>query len=88
MSGATISEILVMLNTDFLKWLLLAFVLATPIAYLAASKWLEAFAYKIDIEIGMFLLAGGTVMAITIFTVSWHSYKAARVNPVKSLRTE
>ncbi|AZQ60181.1 FtsX-like permease family protein [Maribacter sp. MJ134] len=87
-NGATISEILVMLNTDFLKWLLLAFVLATPIAYFAASKWLEVFAYKIDIEIGMFLLAGGTVMAITIFTVSWHSYKAARVNPVTSLRTE
>jgi len=87
-NGATISEILIMLNTDFLKWLVIAFVLATPIAYLGANKWLEAFAYKIDIGIGMFLLAGGTVILITILTVSWHSYKAARVNPVKSLRTE
>ncbi|WP_396636665.1 ABC transporter permease [Maribacter sp. R77961] len=87
-NGATISEILVMLNTDFLKWLFLAFVLATPLAYLAANKWLETFAYKIEIGIGMFILAGATVIMITVVTVSWHSYKAARVNPVKSLRTE
>jgi putative ABC transport system permease protein len=87
-NGATISEILIMLNTDFLKWLFLAFVLATPLAYLAANKWLETFAYKIEIGIGMFILAGTTVIIITVVTVSWHSYKAARVNPVKSLRTE
>lgn len=49
-NGAEISEILLMLNKDFLNWLTIAFVLATPLAFLAANKWLEAFAYKIDIR--------------------------------------
>jgi putative ABC transport system permease protein len=87
-NGASISEILVLLNTDFLKWLLVAFVVAIPIAYIAANKWLEAFAYKIDIGLWMFLVAGGSVIVITMLTVSWHSFKAAKQNPVKSLRTE
>lgn len=87
-NGATISEILIMLNSDFLKWLLLAILLATPIAYFAAKKWLEAFAYKIEIDGWMFLLAGSITITITILTVSWHSYQAAKQNPVKSLRRE
>lgn len=87
-NGASISEILIMLNTDFLKWLLVAFVVAMPISYIAANKWLEAFAYKIDIGLWMFLMAGGSVIVITMLTVSWHSFKAAKQNPVKSLRTE
>jgi putative ABC transport system permease protein len=87
-NGASISEILVMLNSDFLKWVLVAFVVAMPIAYVAANKWLEAFAYKIDIGLWMFLMAGSFVMLITMLTVSWYSFKAAKQNPVKSLRTE
>jgi len=87
-NGASIFEILVLLNVDFLKGLVLAFVMSTPIAYWAATKWLENFAYKINVGISMFLMAGGTVILITILTVSWHSYKAAKANPVKSLRTE
>lgn len=87
-NGASISEILIMLNTDFLKWLLVAFVVAMPISYIAANKWLESFAYKIDIRLWMFLMAGGSVIVITMLTVSWHSFKAAKQNPVKSLRTE
>ncbi len=66
----------------------IAFVLATPLAFLAATKWLEAFAYKINISWWMFLLAGVITIIITITTVSWHSYKAAKQNPVKSLRNE
>ncbi len=87
-NGAKISEILLMLNKDFLRWLTIAFVLATPLAFLAATKWLEAFAYKINISWWMFLLAGVITIIITITTVSWHSYKAAKQNPVKSLRNE
>lgn len=87
-NGAKISEILLMLNKDFLSWLTIAFLLATPLAFLAANKWLETFAYKINIGWWMFLLAGVITMFITIITVSWHSYKAAKQNPVKSLRTE
>ncbi len=87
-NGAKISEILLLLNKDFLSWLVIAFVLATPLAFLAANKWLEAFAYKISIRWWMFLIAGVITMLITIITVSWHSYKAAKQNPVKSLRTE
>ncbi len=87
-NGATISEILVLLNTDFLKWVLLAFIFATPIAYWTAAKWLEGFAYKVDLGLWIFPLAGGIVVLITMLTVSWHSFKAAKQNPIESLRTE
>lgn len=87
-NGANISEILVLLNIDFLKWLVLAFLIAVPIAYLGANKWLETFAYRIDLNLWMFLLAGGITISITMLTVTWNSYKAAKQNPVKSLRTE
>jgi putative ABC transport system permease protein len=87
-NGATISEILVLLNTDFLKWVILAFIFATPIAYLTANKWLEGFAYKIDLGLWIFPLAGGIIALITILTVSWHSFKAAKQNPIESLRAE
>lgn len=87
-NGAKISEILLMLTKDFLKWLTMAFVLAAPLAFLGANKWLETFAYKINMGWWMFFLAGGITMFITIITISWHSYIAAKQNPVKSLRTE
>lgn len=56
--------------------------------YLAASKWLEGFAYKIDLGLWIFPLAGGITVLITMLTVSWHSFKAAKQNPIDSLRTE
>ena len=87
-NGANISEILLLLHKDFLNWLAIAFVLATPLAFLAANKWLEAFAYKIPMSWWMFVSAGLITTFITVITVSWHSYKAAKQNPVKSLRTE
>lgn len=87
-NGATISEILLLLNRDFLKWVVIAFILAVPVAYLAANKWLQSFAYKIELNIWMFLLAGGITILTTILTISWNTYKAAKQNPIKSLRTE
>ncbi len=87
-NGAKISEILLMLNRDFFIWLTIALILAAPLALLAANKWLEAFAYKIDVSIWMIVLAFVMTTLITIITVSWHGYKAARQNPANSLRTE
>lgn len=87
-NGASKTEILTLLNSAFLKWLLFAFALAMPLAYLAAKAWLQGFAYSISLNPWMFLLAGGAVISITLLTVSWQSYKAANQNPIESLRTE
>lgn len=87
-NGAKISEILIMLNTDFIKWVAIAFLIATPIAYYAMSKWLENFAYKTELTWWIFALAGIIALFIALITVSWQSFKAARRNPVEVLRYE
>ncbi|OFX36057.1 MAG: hypothetical protein A2W90_22530 [Bacteroidetes bacterium GWF2_42_66] len=87
-NGATIFEILSMLNRDFVKWVAIAFVIATPIAYYAMNKWLENFAYKTDLSWWIFALAGALALGIALLTVSWQSWKAATRNPVDALRYE
>ena len=87
-NGSRTTEILILLNKDFVKWVALAFVVATPIAYYAMSKWLEGFAYKTELSWWIFVLAGSIALLIAIITVSWQSFKAARRNPVESLRYE
>jgi len=87
-NGATISEILLMLNKDFIKWVAIAFVIAVPIAYYAMSKWLENFAYKTELSWWIFALAGVLALGITLLTVSWQSWRAATRNPIESLRYE
>jgi len=87
-NGATIGEILYMLNKDIIKWVLIAFVIACPIAYYAMEKWLENFAYKTDLSWWVFALAGLITLGITLLTVSWQSWRAATRNPVESLRDE
>ena len=87
-NGANVSEILTLLNRDFIKWVLLAFGIATPIAWYAMHKWLENFAYKIGLSWWIFALAGFTVLGIAVLTVSWQSWKAANRNPVEALRHE
>ena len=87
-NGARVSEILVMLNKDFVKWVGIAFVLACPIAYYFMSKWLENFAYKTNLSWWIFALAGVLALGIALLTVSFQSYKAATRNPVESLRYE
>ncbi len=87
-NGAKISEILVILNRDFLRWVFMAFVVATPIAWVAMNKWLESFAYKTDLSWWIFALAGLLAIAIALITVSWQSWKAATRNPVEALRYE
>ncbi|MCG6189810.1 ABC transporter permease [Maribellus maritimus] len=87
-NGARISEILAMLNKDFVKWVVIAFVIATPIAYFAMTKWLESFAYKTSLSWWIFALAGVLALGIALLTVSWQSWKAAARNPVEALRYE
>nr|WP_319998577.1 ABC transporter permease [uncultured Draconibacterium sp.] len=87
-NGATVSEILVLLNKDFVIWVVVALVIASPIAYYAMSKWLENFAYKTTLNWWIFALAGVLALGIALLTVSWQSWRAATRNPVEALRYE
>jgi putative ABC transport system permease protein len=87
-NGARVSEVLAMLNRDFMKWVAIAFVVATPIAYYAMNKWLENFAYKTPLSWWIFALAGLLALGIALLTVSFQSWKAATRNPVEALRYE
>jgi putative ABC transport system permease protein len=87
-NGAKIWQVMLMLNLDFVKWVAIAFVIATPIAYYAMDKWLQNFAYRTQLSWWVFALAGLLALAIALLTVSWQSWKAARRNPVEALRYE
>ncbi|MBN1927117.1 MAG: ABC transporter permease [Prolixibacteraceae bacterium] len=87
-NGANFTEILALLNKDFVKWVTISFVIATPIAYYAINKWLENFAYKTTLNWWIFALAGVLALGIALLTVSWQSWKAAMRNPVEALRYE
>jgi putative ABC transport system permease protein len=77
-----------LLSIDFIKLVIVAVLIAFPVAWWAMNKWLQAFEYRIDIHWWMFALAGIIAIAIALFTVSFQAIKAAMANPVKSLRTE
>ena len=87
-NGAETSDIMAMLNMNFIKSVFIAFVIATPIAYYAMHKWLENFAYKTDLSWWIFALAGLLALGIALLTVSWQSWRAATRNPVEALRYE
>lgn len=87
-NGAHVEDILLLLNKDFIKWVVTAFVIATPIAWFSMTLWLESFAYKTEISWWIFLVGGGMALLIALFTVSWQSWSAARRNPVEALRNE
>jgi putative ABC transport system permease protein len=87
-NGATITEIMAMLNKTFVKWVFIAFLVAIPFAWYAMHRWLQAFAYKTDLSWWIFALAGIMVLAIALLTVSWQSWRAATKNPVEALRYE
>ncbi|MEO6453761.1 MAG: ABC transporter permease [Ginsengibacter sp.] len=86
--GATISNIVVLLSKDFIKLVIVAIVIASPVAWFIMHNWLQDFAYRINISWWIFLLAGLLAVLIALFTISFQSIKAAMSNPVKSLRTE
>jgi putative ABC transport system permease protein len=87
-NGATVSELMRMLNLDFVKSIIAAFVLAVPIAYYAMSKWLTSFAYKVELSWWVFAVAGFTALIIAIITVSWQTYNATKRNPILSLKCQ
>lgn len=86
--GASVFELTASLSHDFLKLVIAAIILATPVAYYAIHKWLDSFAYKTNLSWWIFALAGLLALAIALLTVSFQSWKAATKNPVESLRYE
>ncbi len=86
--GASIHSILTLLSKEFVKWILIASVIALPLAYFLMNKWLQDFAYRIDLSWWMFTLSGGIALVIALATVSFQAIKAARANPVEALRYE
>lgn len=86
--GASVTGIVRLLSKDFLKLVVMAIVLASPVAWYVMKQWLQGFAYQIDIEWWMFVLAGAISIAIAILTISFQSVRAAMMNPVRSLRSE
>ncbi len=86
--GASVPEIVVLLSREFVKWVAVAALIAWPFAYLAMGRWLRGFAHRTELDIGLFLFAGLATLLIAIMTVSFQAVRAARTNPVDSLRYE
>jgi len=88
LNGARISEILYLLNRDFIILVALSYAVAIPVIWYAMHKWLQSFAYRIDLNLWLFILPGIIAFGIALITVSWQSWKAATRNPVEALRYE
>jgi putative ABC transport system permease protein len=86
--GASVAGVAALLSKDFLKLVCIAILIALPVAWYFMNKWMQGFAYRVNISLWMFLLAGVLALVIAICTVSFQAIKAAIANPVKSLRTE
>jgi putative ABC transport system permease protein len=87
-NGATIAGVIALLNKDFFRWVITAFVIASPIAWYIMHKWLQGFAFKTELSWWIFGLAGLIALCIAMLTISWQSLRAATRNPVDALRYE
>jgi putative ABC transport system permease protein len=87
-AGATNSEILILLNIEFIIWVAVAFIIASPVALYVMKNWLQNFVYKTELSWWIFALAGVIAFGIALLTVSWQSWRAATRNPVEALRYE
>jgi putative ABC transport system permease protein len=87
-NGARSTEVMALLNKDLIKLVVIAFIIATPVAYYSMYKWLHDFAYRTEISWWIFLLAGLLALVIALATVSLQSWRAAARNPVEALRYE
>ena len=83
-----VTSIVVLLSKDFLKLVGLAFVVAAPLAYFAMNRWLDAFAYQVDLSWWLFAITGLATLGIALLTVGYQAIKAALADPVKALRYE
>ena len=86
--SASVTDIVLLLSRQFLKWVLIANVIAWPIAYIAAKRWLQTFVYRTDIGVEIFVLTTLGAFVIALITISWQTIKAATGNPIDSLRYE
>ncbi|HKZ67366.1 MAG TPA: FtsX-like permease family protein, partial [Chitinophagaceae bacterium] len=86
--GASVANVTALLSKDFVRLVLVAIVIASPVAWYGMNKWLQGFAYRIEISWWMFAVAGLLAVMVALITVSFQAIKAAIANPVKSLRTE
>ena len=86
--GASVPEVIALLSAQFAKWVLIANVIAWPLAYYVMNNWLKNFAYRIDISLWIFIASGSLAFIVALLTVSSHAIKAATANPVESLRYE
>lgn len=87
-NGAEVFDILILLNKDFLKWVVIAFVIAIPISWYLVNSWLNSFAYRTIISWWVFAVAGVIAVSVSLVTVSWQTFMAASRNPVEALRYE
>lgn len=87
-NGAKVIEVLAMLNRDFVKWVIVSFLLACPVIWFAMNKWLQNFAYRTEISWWVFGAAGTVAVTVAIATISWLSWRTATRNPVEALRYE
>ena len=87
-NGAKSADIMILLNKDLVVWVIIAFCIATPLAFFALKKWLQGFAYQTSISWWVFVGAGILALIVALITVSWQSLKAARMNPVDAIRYE
>jgi len=86
--GATEGQITVLLSRNFAMLIAIAFVIVSPFTYYALHRWLESFAYRININLLVFIVGGILALAIGLLTISYHTFRSARANPVKALRYE
>ena len=86
--GATVQQLLMLISKEFLKLVLIAFVIAVPVTWWLMTNWLAKYTYRIDISLWMFAVVGVVVLLLTLLVVSLNTMRAAVSNPVKSLRTE
>jgi putative ABC transport system permease protein len=87
-NGASVINLLAMLNSDFIKWFAIASIIACPVGWYAMKKWLQNFVYRTELKWWVFAVAGLTVLTVTLITVCLQNWKAATRNPVEALRYE
>ncbi|GHV30006.1 ABC transporter permease [Bacteroidia bacterium] len=87
-NGATLKDLLLLLNKDFVVWVLISFLIASPVAYFSLQSWLDGFTVKTALSIWLFLLVGIIALTVALLTTSFQTWKVATMNPVKTLKTE
>jgi putative ABC transport system permease protein len=87
-NGATLKDLLLLLNKDFVVWVVISFIIAAPVAYFSLQSWLAGFTVKTALSIWVFLLVGIIALAVALLTTSFQTWKVATMNPVKTLKNE